>query len=83
MDRIAIVGCGGSGKTYLACQLAALLDLPLTHLDVIFYDHSWNSLPQKDFADRQRQLVAAPRHCRSGYKPPTPSSFSTCPRSPA
>jgi hypothetical protein len=30
-DRV--IDCGGSGKTRLAGQLAALLDLPLTHLD--------------------------------------------------
>lgn len=33
MDRIFIVGNGGSGKTWLAKKLAAKLGLPLTHLD--------------------------------------------------
>ncbi len=61
MDRIAIIGCGGSGKTYLAHQLAELLDLPLTHLDAIYYDADWNPLPPEQFAARQDQLVAAPR----------------------
>jgi adenylate kinase family enzyme len=31
MDRIAIIGCGGSGKTFLANQLAAHFDLALAH----------------------------------------------------
>jgi adenylate kinase family enzyme len=61
MDRVAVIGCGGSGKTYVARQLAGLLDLPLTHLDGIYYDADWNRLPQNDFADRQRELVAQPR----------------------
>lgn len=61
MDRIAIVGCGGSGKTHLARQLATLLDLPVTHLDAIYYDQDWNPLAQEEFAARQRELVAAPR----------------------
>ncbi|MBF6173615.1 topology modulation protein [Nocardia blacklockiae] len=61
MDRIAVVGCGGSGKTWLATQLADLLGLPLTHLDNVFYDTDWNPLPRDEFARRQRDLVTAPR----------------------
>ncbi|WP_067474376.1 topology modulation protein [Nocardia amamiensis] len=66
MDRIAILGCGGSGKTFLANQLAALLDVPLTHLDSIYYDADWNPMPQEEFADRQRELVARPRWLLEG-----------------
>ncbi len=61
MDRIVVVGCGGSGKTYLANQLAALLDVPLTHLDAIYYDADWNPLPPEEFAAVQEKLVAARR----------------------
>lgn len=61
MDRIAIIGCGGSGKTYLARRLAAELDLPLTHLDAVHYDASWHTLPHDEFAAVQRELVSAPR----------------------
>ncbi|WP_123815529.1 topology modulation protein [Myceligenerans xiligouense] len=61
MQRIAIIGCGGSGKTYLANQLAGVLDLPLTHLDSVYYDTDWNPLPREEFAEVQRTLVARPR----------------------
>jgi adenylate kinase family enzyme len=61
MNRIAIIGCGGSGKTYVARKLAARLNLPLTHLDSIYYDANWNPLLQDDFADRQKELTAGPR----------------------
>jgi adenylate kinase family enzyme len=61
VDRIAIIGCGGSGKTHLATRLAALLNLPLTHLDGVYYDADWNPLPQDEFAAIQRKLVSAQR----------------------
>jgi adenylate kinase family enzyme len=61
MDRIAIIGCGGSGKTHLANQLGTLLGLPVTHLDGIYYDAGWTPRPQEDFAALQRDLVAGPR----------------------
>jgi adenylate kinase family enzyme len=61
MERIAIVGCGGSGKTYLARQLAQRLNLPLTHLDAVYYDENWEPLSQEEFSAIQRSLVTAPR----------------------
>jgi adenylate kinase family enzyme len=61
VQRIAIVGCGGSGKSMLARQIAATLDLPLTHLDAIYYDQDWNPLPQEEFAARQEKLVVEPQ----------------------
>lgn len=61
MDRIAIVGCGGSGKTVLARRLAERLGLSVTHLDALYYDDGWNPAPMDTFACVQRDLVAADR----------------------
>lgn len=55
------MGCCGSGKSYVSCELARLLDAPLTHLDAVYYDDAWNPLPMDTFEARQRELVAAPR----------------------
>ena len=61
MERIAIVGCGGSGKSHLARVLGAGLGIMPVHLDVVFYDKDWKPLDQEAFAKLQRDLVAAPR----------------------
>jgi adenylate kinase family enzyme len=61
VDRIAIIGCGGSGKTVLGRRLSELRGIPVTHLDVVYYDHEWNKLPQEKFAAIQENLVAEPR----------------------
>ncbi|MEV0821070.1 topology modulation protein [Nonomuraea rubra] len=56
--RIAVLGCGGSGKTVLANRLGAALGIPVTHLDALYYDDTWKPLPQEEFAQRQRSIVA-------------------------
>jgi adenylate kinase family enzyme len=61
VNRIVIVGCGGSGKTLLARRLGALLDIDVTHLDALYYDDEWTPAPAEKFALAQRQLVAADR----------------------
>jgi adenylate kinase family enzyme len=61
VDRIAIVGCGGSGKSHLARSLGTLLGIIPVHLDGLYYDHGWKPLDKVQFAALQRDLVAAPR----------------------
>jgi adenylate kinase family enzyme len=61
LNRIAIVGCGGSGKSTVARQLGKLRDIPVTHLDALYYDGDWTPLPMDDFAAAQAELVAEPR----------------------
>jgi adenylate kinase family enzyme len=61
MDRVAIVGCGGSGKSWLARSLGGALGVKPVHLDGLYYDQDWNPLDQDRFGALQRDLVAAPR----------------------
>lgn len=61
MDRIAIIGCGGSGKSRLARSLGSLLGITPVHLDGLYYDQDWKPLDKDRFAVLQRDLVTAPR----------------------
>jgi adenylate kinase family enzyme len=61
VDRIAIIGCGGSGKTVLAARLGLRLGLDVVNLDKLYYDDSWEPTPAEKFATTQRELVAGER----------------------
>lgn len=58
---MVIIGCGGSGKTTVGRKLGELLGVQVTHLDVLFYDEEWNTLPKEKFAAIQEKLVAEPK----------------------
>ena len=79
MKKVAILGCGGCGKSYVARTLGALLDAPVTHLDAVFYDSDWNELPMPEFEARQRALVAEPAWVIDGnYNSTLPVRLQAC-----
>ena len=61
MDRIVIIGCGGSGKSHLSRSLGILLGITPVHLDGLYYDQDWKPLDKEQFAALQHSLVTAPR----------------------
>src|SRR5262249_51424782 len=61
VDRIAIMGCGGSGKSHLARSLGAVLGITPVHLDALYYNADWKPLDKEKFADLQRELVTGSR----------------------
>ncbi len=58
MNRIVVIGSGGSGKSHLARALGAATAIPVTHLDSLYYDHQWQPLPAERFAQLQHELTA-------------------------
>ncbi len=60
VDRIAIIGCGGSGKSHLSRSLGILRGITPVHLDGLYYDQDWKPLDKEQFAALQRELVSAP-----------------------
>jgi adenylate kinase family enzyme len=61
VKRIAILGRGGAGKTFLAHKLSPMLDLPVTELDSTFWQPGPRPTPPREWAEVQRELVARDR----------------------
>ena len=49
MERIIIIGCGGAGKSTLARKLGEVLDLPVLHLDKLFWKPGWVEMEREEF----------------------------------
>jgi len=59
MPRIHVIGSGGAGKTVLASQLAAALDVPHFELDSLFWQENWQKPEVEDFQQTVSQVLSA------------------------
>ncbi len=59
MRRIVILGCSGTGKSTFARRIGARLDLPVVHLDTLFWEPGWVEAETPVFRERVIQALAA------------------------
>ena len=57
MQRIAVVGSSGSGKTTVACAISSGLGFPHLELDSVFHQPGWTPLPTDDFQAAVRDFT--------------------------
>lgn len=58
MQRVAIVGTSGSGKTTMAARIAARIGCPHVELDSLFWEPGWQEAETEVFRDRVRAALA-------------------------
>lgn len=66
MERVAIVGPGGAGKSTFAIQLGESTGLPVVHLDRHFWKPGWVESSADEFRATQMELFAAERWIADG-----------------
>lgn len=66
MRRIVVLGRGGAGKSTLAVQLGAALDLPVIELDKHFWTPDLTPTAKDQWAKTQRRLAGGERWILDG-----------------
>jgi len=59
MERILIIGCGGAGKSTLARQLGEKLNLPVVHLDKLFWHPGWVESAKEEIDKKIMEAMSA------------------------
>jgi len=49
VNRVIIIGCGGSGKSTLSRILSEKINLPVVHLDKLFWKEGWVNISKEEF----------------------------------
>jgi adenylate kinase family enzyme len=57
LQKICIIGSGGAGKTTLSLKLGSILNLPVHHLDRLFWKPGWVESKKSEFEKATRNLV--------------------------
>ena len=70
MNRILIVGISGTGKTRLAAQLSEELNLPVFHLDSIFWKKNWQEEDPAIVENSIKDIIDAETWIMEGYVEP-------------
>ncbi len=60
-QRVAVIGSPGAGKSTVARALTEALDIPVHHLDRLYWRPGWEPTPLEEWRQLQAALVAAPR----------------------
>ena len=65
--RIAIMGYVGSGKTYLSQYLSKKCDIPVLHLDEIYFDKNWRPVEESSVIRQTADFIAKDGWIIDGY----------------
>lgn len=79
MERIVIIGCGGAGKSTLAQQLGKKLNIPVVHLDKIFWKPGWVEMDKDEFDELHCQELAKDKWIMDGnFNRTMPERIARC-----
>ena len=77
MERIVIIGCGGAGKSTLARQLGEKLNIPVVHLDKLWWKPNWVESSREEFDAKLARELAKPRWIMDGnFNRPKPERIA-------
>ncbi len=57
MKRIVFLGCAGSGKSTFSKRLGEKLNIPVTHLDTLYWKPGWVEEEKEIFIKKQLEII--------------------------
>ena len=57
MKKVLVIGCCGAGKSTLSKKLSDQLELPIIHLDKVYWKPNWIESPKEEFEKKVKELI--------------------------
>jgi len=57
LNKIAILGITGSGKSTVSRRIAEKTGLPLFHMDALFWKSGWTEVPEAEYRKAQEEIL--------------------------
>jgi adenylate kinase family enzyme len=67
IKKIALIGISGSGKSIYSRRLGKVLNLPLIHMDKLFWKGNWREIPEKEYLIAHQAEANKPSWIIEGY----------------
>lgn len=61
MEKVIIIGCPGSGKSTFGRKLKSITDLPLYHLDMLFWNEDRTTVSKEVFTRQLQEIMSSPK----------------------
>ena len=65
--KIAIIGISASGKSTFSRELHKVTDLPLFHMDKLFWRGKWEEVPEVEYLIEEQKLLQKDKWIIEGY----------------
>lgn len=65
--KIAVIGISSSGKSTFSRRLSEIIDVPLYHMDALFWKGNWEAVPEKTYLQEHESLIQKPEWIVEGY----------------
>ena len=57
MEKIIVIGCPGSGKSYFSKILSEKINIKKYHLDLLFWKENWTPTPRNEFIEIIKNIL--------------------------
>lgn len=66
MKRVLVIGPGGAGKTVFSKRLGEVLNLPVIHLDALYWRAGWQPTPSNEWHRIVKEVTSGPSWIMDG-----------------
>ncbi len=67
VKKMIIIGCPGSGKSYLSKYFKQCMHIPLYHLDQLYWYGNWQHISKEEFIEKQEEIMKNPKWIIDGH----------------